>query len=298
MIELVDLMKKPSSPLVCMDDVNALKERRELYSGENFYFGFESSNYSFLNIINNHQPLGIKYGTVLAIYQRDVDGITFNLYWIDFSHKELIPLFNITGKPADVSLFNKILPFSFTESYLNRFSDEEKLSPADATTYQLMDALKQLTAGNWLDAEDYEKLKVAIKDIMSNSSCTITCADLLTLQQELTMMAGTVTAEDFVTPFCLSNCNPDLYVQELITRNPNTITLRKINNDNYPRIELIIPGADYTAVFEKQDPKLYLDLQNALTDTRQASCILREHFKSEVGEYLERQGVNALTLTL
>ena len=118
MILISDLIGHPSSPRNIYSNLNALAERRDLYEGEDFWFGFDSSNKNFLDIIGGQQPLAIKHGPILSLYQRSVEGEECRTYYIDVAAKKLHPIIRIQASTSQIHDLRALLPWSFRDTYL------------------------------------------------------------------------------------------------------------------------------------------------------------------------------------
>lgn len=300
MIEMNNLAFRSSSPLKNVQNLEALQRREDLYSPDNFYFGFESSNLSFFDIMNDHRPLAVKYGSVLMVYNQSVAGASFDLYWIDVQKKQLVSLINIKTKPQDNDLIEEIIPFEFKKPYFNHSRDDELIAEQPTSSqdplFFLAYTIEQLTIGVWPDNEQYQQLSGAIDEIQrkSYSNSEITCANLPLLQHQLHREEFAPSVEHFVTPYSLTDGNPDLGIGLLLKRHPVTITARIIN-DEYPRIELIIPDEieeeRYMAVYNTRDPELFSQLNEVLTDSKQLSALLKTHFPERIARYFAQQDI-------
>lgn len=271
--------------------------REDLYRQDNFYFGFDSSNNSYLNLINSYRPLAVKYGSVFMIYNHSATETAFDLFWIDNQHKQLVSLIQITTKPEDSHLMSTVLPCSFDRPYRRHF--DRLHQAADEVDNLLALWMERLTKGVWPNEEEYEQLieYLALSQGDLNKGSAITCANLPVLQQQLQNRKSTPDTDDFVTPYSLIDGNPDLDIDELLSRNPTTITIRKIN-DEYPRIEVIIPDEGqeerYMAIYKTKDPDLFVQLEEGLGDSKKLSSLLKEQFPERIGKYFSQQGIQSL----
>lgn len=296
MIELNELKRHNSSPLTLLGKHELMEQRRDLYSRENFYFGFESSNASFLDIIGNHKPLGIKYGPIFCLYHPTHNERSVELFWIEPDTKQLISLMTLKASAKDSGLVKAVLPFSFTSVYDECYQSEDEEIKPDSALYPLALVINQLTQGIWPDKTQYENLKKILTLIDKKMSATLTCIDLPAMEKSLVREKITPTADDFVSPLSLTNANENLPINVLLKLHPDTITLRLVN-DNYPRVEIHIPGKQvkihFEAVFKSEESQLFDDLSNSLADTKTASALLKTHLKDKLEEYFAEQGFDS-----
>ena len=295
-IGMLDL--HPSSPRAAYGNLGALAQRTDLYTGDDFYFGFASSNHTFLDIIGGHKPLAIKHGPIFSIYRHDVsDGYSCQTYYIDVKNKTLLPIIAIIAKPSAAGVFNRLLPWLFIDFYLQasmkssvvlEVSDEHEISPEE----MIRSALEQMAKNSWPDNDKLNAMGEAVATIASRENdLNITLVDLpkLSAQMKIEQMAPVV--DDFVAPYNPFYDNYRVDLDFVMENNPERITVRQVN-DQYPRIEVIIPGASagngYAAVFKKHDLALYNELQAALAQPKLISRLLVEHFPEIVSQYFTK----------
>ena len=163
MVGMLDMHS--SSPTSIFGDLAALAKRHDLYSGDDFYFGFTSSNHTFLDIIGGQQPLAIKYGPIFSIYRQDsVAGYLCETYYIDVKTRALLPIINIAAKPLAAGVFKRLLLWSFTDFYGQAADpsvqmDKPKESSIDHEE-MIPSVIEQLAKSRWPD----DDIKIKIRD--------------------------------------------------------------------------------------------------------------------------------------
>ena len=293
MVSLLDAHS--SSPLKIYKDLKALALRKDLYTGDDFYFGFDSSNHNFLDIIGGHQPLAIKHGPMLSLYRQGVDGYSYDAYYIDVNTKTLLPVINITAKPSDSATFTQMLPWSFIDFYLKASepSVSEKETVAKETkpsSEQMIQAmLEQLATSRWPEVRALSQLPSEVIALKSRvKDLEITLADLPALKQKVQDPVKKAGSNDFIAHYNPFFDNSRISIDFLKSSNPKQITVRKIN-DKYPRIEIIAPelpvDKHFSAVYESRSPAIYKSFQDCLGKPEEVTELLKEHFPEVLAHY-------------
>lgn len=286
-----------SSSLKTYSNEKELAKRNDLYTGDDFYFGFDSSNQSFLDIIGGKKPLAIKYGQTLCLYKQSLEGYSCTIYCIDPKERKLVPIISISAKPEDAFVFQKILPWSFTDFYLDRTQPTEKLESAKSNTahseYRIQDVIEKIITGQWPSDKRLEKLNSAILDLHSQcSNLKITVHDLKQVKELLHPEVPISDETNFITPHSPFHNNARLTIDFIKNQFPNQITVRFIE-DGYPRIEIIAPGLEndssYTAVYKSTSPRLYEQFKSSLSKPEELTSLLKEEFADMVDEFLLKQ---------
>lgn len=284
-----------SSPMSIYGNLRALAKRADLYSGDNFYFGFDSSNHTFLDIINNEQPLAIKHGPTLTLYQHSADEYFSTTFYIDVSTHSLLFIISIQAKESAYATFDNMLPWSFIDFYL-----QATIPPLEADTEQSVAArnapeqivqvmIEQVTTNKWPEKQVLELLPEAVKTInQRGQDIKINLADLKAIKDHA-LTLNKASSDCIVAPHNPFCDNIEVYIEDLQANHPDHITIRQIK-DNYPRIEIISPKSVqdeiYSAVYERTSPELYQSLQKALNDPGSLEQLLKLHFPTLVNAYL------------
>ncbi len=292
MIIMSELKAHPSSPTSAYGDLAALSKRTDLYKGDNFYFGFASSNRTFLDIIGGHEPLAIKYGPVFALYRRTLEGSECQIYYIDAKAKELIPVISMSAKPIATTILHQQLPWEFTNSYLSVAGGYGGALDTGSKPQEMIAAvIEQMANSTWPDDKVIEQLPKAIEELLSREEITMTLTDLSKLKQRMHVLGKVATDSDFVAAYNPFYDNVNVDISFLLRENSNCMTVREVN-DAYPRIEVIVPGLESAAIFEKNEPKLYQALRDALAEPLEISRLLREHIPETVSAYLAMHSID------
>lgn len=302
MISLSFLNLHSSSSVKIYENLNALAQRSDVYTGDDFYFGFDSSNQGFLDIIGGHRPLAIKYGPSFSLFQRDITGTRYEMYYIDVKNKCLLPIIRMSAKSQGLANIRQMLPFSFANFYTqslksSKSSDDEKDIEASSFEDDVHGVLEVLADNQWPSALQIEKMLAAIQAILSKDQhLSITVSDILALKAQMqTEIVKKACDEDFVADYYPFYDTARIDIDFLLERHKALITVREVN-DKYPRIEVIIPDTnkedEYQAVFKSKDADLYEQLRNARVDTKAMSALLKLHFHEKLEGFLSKQGIS------
>lgn len=291
-LNLID--RHPSSPMNIYNHIDALATRKDLYTGDDFYFGFDSSNHTFIDIIRANEPLAIKHGPTLSLYQRTNSGYSISMYYIDTNKQALRPVLTITAKPDALHTFRSVLPWSFTDFYLEMTESRPEVIGVESaeslsSEYMIESLIELLATNRWPDVELNSRLTEATNDIMErDKEISITLADLNQLKTQIELGNKKPDPECCVAPHDPFHDTPRLDQDYISEVNPNHITVRLIK-DRYPRIEIISPKSEgddsYTPVYEKSSPELFKSLHEALSDTQTLTELVTEHFPAVVATY-------------
>jgi hypothetical protein len=291
-----------SSTLRILKDINSLAQRKDLYTGDDFYFGFDSSNDNSVKIIRDRQPLAIKHGPIFSIFVNDADGCRYDAYYIDVKTKALLPVLSITAQTTAAEFVAQLLPWSFVDFYLQaRIPDTiepvpETITPEQAsqkselTPEKLIYNLIELLATNyWPDDAVLNLLPSAVTKLnVGRKDIAITLADMADLKQKMLSVAKNTGANDFIAPYNPFFDNLRISIDFLEQSNPKQITVRKIN-DKYPRIEIIAPGLPqgkhYQAVYESVSSELYNNLVLSLDNPQEVAELLSRNFPEIMKAY-------------
>ncbi len=293
MINISMLDSHHSSPTHAYGDMTALAKRVDLYSGDDFYFGFASSHRTFLDIIGGHQPLAIKHGPTLSIYQHDTAGYTCLMYYIDVKNQALLPVISMMSKSSFEGNFNRLIPWSFVSfypRYPHKPSADQDTTPGEESPEErICSVLETLAENDWPDNHLLSQLTMTIDELTSHESdLDIHCADLLELKTKMMIVPQKPSINTFVADYNPFYDNYKIDLDFIMDKNSEQITVRQVN-DAYPRIEVIIPkpdGWEYCPVFKNKTPALFSTLHAALDQPHNMSHLLREHFPEEVEAYL------------
>lgn len=294
MIPISLLAAHPSSPLGAYNNVEQLEKREDLYSGDDFYFGFNSSNHTFLDIIGVKQPLAIKHGPTFSLYQENVTGCSYSIYYIDSLKKALHPLMTISVEPGESYTVQQLLPWSFVDFYLHAtVSVTESVSPRGDTPTEeqiVRNTIAQFATNNWPNDQEILDLNRAITTLgTKNANIKITLADIKVLREKMTPEIPSTTNVDFITPYSPFYNNPRLTTDFFTEKFPERITIRVVE-DNYPRVEIIAPGLSnnnfFTAIYKKTSPELYEQFVDSQSKSEELSKLLQKEFPDIATDFI------------
>jgi hypothetical protein len=293
MLELSLLHKHPSSPTRIIGNLQALAERKDLYTGDDFYFGFDSSNHSFLDIIGNHQLLAIKHGPLLSFYREGKNDFHYAAYYIDVKNKTLVSLVDITAKADASLLFQQLLPWSFTDFYSqvtksssaaqssNKVIEETK--PKNTLLYSTMikEMIEKIATSYWPEESVLTTLPTAVKHLNTQmKDLTINLSDISSLKKEFNIINIKSNSDDFVAPYNPFYDNARISTDFLMLVNPQQITVRIIN-DKDPRIEIISPeeladGKKYRAIYKHTSSDMYDSFRDSIDNMSAIKALLKD----------------------
>ena len=300
MIDLSFLNLHPSSPVKILGNMDTLAKRNDLYTGEDFYFGFDSSNQSFLEMVGGKHPLAIKHGPTLSIYHQSIDGYHYEMHLIDYQAKALVPVIDIKAKPTEAAVFRSLLPFHLTDFYRNFYDKTGRRTEVDKVSVDnlarfISSSLESIVKTGKLSQENVERLPKVASGL---DACTVSLGNIKLLAAKSAQPRP--TSEDFVTAYDPFVSNARIEISELLKMNPSRVTVREING-NYPRMEIIIPGLaedkSCVFVFKSNEKDLYLQLQSALPEARIMQDLLNQHFPEQMTEYFANEGFSAGSVT-
>lgn len=306
MIRINELDRHHSSPSTDYADFEALAKRYDLYTGEDFYFGFASSNRSFLDIIGAHQHLAIKHGPILSIYRQDgALSYSCETAFIDPLRRELLPFMRLraeASEPTSSKAFRQLLPWTFSDSYVDSFvpsiSVDEKLSGTPESSVSKL--LEQLANNVWPNDHDISRFPLDIAAILeSTKGLSIDLVDLMTLKTRLMRPVMPATADNFMTPYDPFDDNVRVSIDELVIKNPTRITVRQVVGD-FPRVEIIIPGMSLSEkqvffVSKSEQNDLYHQFFESLTDSIAVQDLLMRHYPDQLSNYRIKHGFGLLS---
>lgn len=294
MIPISLLAAHPSSALAAYNNVEQLENREDLYSGDDFYFGFNSSNHTFLDIIGGKQPLAIKHGPTLSLYEENVAGCTYSIYYIDPLKKTVHPLMTISAEPGETYVVQQLLPWSFVDFYLHATVPiTESVTPSgnSPTEEQIVqNTIAQLATNNWPNDQEILNLNNATTALSTkNTNIKITLTDIKALREKMIPEILPTTNVDFITPYSPFYNNPRLPTDFFTEKFPERITIRVVE-DNYPRVEIIAPGLSnnnfYTAIYKKTSPELYEQFVESQSKNEELSKLLQKEFPDIATDFI------------
>jgi hypothetical protein len=291
MIPISLLAAHPSSPLGAYNNVEQLEKREDLYSGEDFYFGFNSSNHTFLDIIGEKQPLAIKHGPTVSFYQENVTGCSYSIYYIDPFKKTLYPLMAISAESGEIYSVQQLLPWSFVDFYLHAtVADTESVPPTPGEEQTIQNIMTQLVTNNWPNDQEILDLNHAISTLNTkNASIKITFTDIKALREKMIPEILPTTKVDFITPYSPFYNNPRLSTDFFTEKFSERITIRVVE-DAYPRIEIIAPGLSnnnfFSAIYKKTSPELYTQFVELQNKSEELSKLLQKEFPDVVTDFV------------
>lgn len=301
MIGIGRLDKHSSSPTAAYMDLAALTKRPDLYTGDDFYFGFASSNHTFLDIIGAREPLAIKHGPIFSIYRHDgADGYSCHTSLIDPFTKELLPLISMMAAPTNpsaASTFRQLLPWEFSDTYVDSFvppeAGEEKRELGPESTIFIV--LEQLANNNWPDAPQIRQLPEAIATILEKTKdLTIELSDIAAYRERFCIPSKAPKRDDFIAPYHPFHDNLRLSIDFIMSEAPSRITVRQVGGA-YPRIEVIMPGlpAKEAVIFvaKADQDALYRTYRDSLNNPKKMHELLIAHYPKQVEAYLLKQGL-------
>lgn len=269
--------------------------RSDLYTGADFYFGFDSSNHTFLDIIGDKQPLAIKYGPILSLYQSQVGSACCSIYYIDPRTATLHPILDIRATAQARSALQRIIPWSFDDLYLQAFQSANtkiETSPDSLPNEQslLTEALEQLAKLQWPSKRVMEQLPHVVSTITAdNPELTISLVDLEQLKNKVTTPQQPVHSTNFVASYNPFFDNARISVEFLVEQTPDHVRVRSIDGKD-PCIEIIIPGLPlaegYHSLYKSNAPGLYRLFTESLQDGETLTQLLKEQFPEPIQHYM------------
>lgn len=290
----------PAKILTQSNRFELLAQRPDLYLGEDFYFGFDSSNHNFIDIIEEQEPLAIKYGQTLSLYHYTANKTVYDLYFIEEKSRQLIPMINLEAHAIDNGLIKYLIPFEFVDLYERVYNKNDIVSGDEeySESEQIISLfLKKLLLGEWPTEKESVHFQKAIHDLESKTTCRCRLEDLQFIKTAR-QKPKEPNENDFVAvnPFY---DNARIELASLIRNNPECVTVREIKDNNYPRIEIVAPVIDvsdqYEIVFQKENPALFKELHHALEhgDTVNLSHLLKQHYPEKVQHYFSDIGLTS-----
>lgn len=288
----------PAKILTHPNKIKLLAQRSDLYHGEDFYFGFDSSNHNFIDIIEQQEPLAIKYGQTLSLYHHTSNRTVYDLYFIEEKSRQLIPMIKLEAQAIDNGLVKYLIPFEFVDLYERVYNkndivleDEEYSEPEQLISL----FFKKLLLGDWPTEQESRHFQKAIHDLENDTTCRCQLENLQWIRTSRQKQKEP-NENDFVAmnPFY---DNARIELASLIKNNPECITVREIKDNNYPRIEIAVPiinmSEQYEIVFQKENPVLFQDLHHALEhgDTTNLSHLLKQHYPEKIQHYFSEIGI-------
>ena len=301
MIGIGRLDMHPSSPTAAYMDLSALAKRPDLYTGDDFYFGFASSNHTFLDIIGAHEPLAIKHGPIFSIYRHDgSDGYACHTLLIDPFSKELLPLIKMTAAPTNpyaASAFRQLLPWEFSDTYVDSFVPSEAgVEKRDAAPESIIFiVLEQWANNSWPNDSKIRQLPEAIDTILAKTKgLNIELSDIAAYRERLCIPSKAPKRDDFIAPYHPFHDNLRLSIDFIMSQAPLRITVRQVGGP-YPRIEVIMPGLPTSKavifVAKTDQEALYQRYRDSLSNPQKIHELLITHFPEQVEAYLLKQGL-------
>ncbi len=256
-----------------------LAKRDDLYTGQDFYFGFASNNKNYFTIITEKLPLAIKYGATISIYTTNIEDHGFTTYVINYKTKTLELLFAI--KPVnteDVADFQSLLPWSFNKIYdigdmaIFKWQQQEK---------NIFHVIIENIAKFTINKSEIDKFQHELSNLSKKMSKVVFQQGQFNFSLLIPVPVETKPKlENFVAAYNPFYNNVNITFKFLLQQNYNMITIRNIiNDDNYPRIEIILPNTtEHYLIIGVEDVKNYSALQNNLYDTKFLSEYLIKHY--------------------
>lgn len=288
MIIINQLHRAPSSPLALFTaqkiDIESLAKRQDLYTNDNFYFGFSSSNQSFLQIMNNSGFLAIKYGPTLSLYQKTAKGSSGYIYYINTSTQTLDPILDFKASISEEVTLNLLVPWAFKDHYLDmtepHLEDASEI-PQTSPELAIQSLIEQISNNHWPDELISQAAGAALS--LKRKGVKITLGDLQGLKNKIVKQLLPPTHENFVNSGLI---NPALSIFDVMTEYPEHITVREVTGDD-ARIEIIVPSQpdEYIAIYLQSEPQRYAAFQATLNNTAVLSSLITELFPEMVNDY-------------
>lgn len=296
MITINTLNRHQSSSAKIYGNLVELAKRKDLFTGEDFYFGFDSSNHSFLDILSHQEPLAIKYGPIFSIYCRNAENSICDFYYINDQTEQLIPLMKFQADATAALVFNTLLPWNFTDLYLERFNPSVKQSRiADAMKTPILEntisaIIEKFANNSWLDDTSIHHFTTMVSELQAHEKAiSITLSpDFPIIAQKKQSCKKEASKADFVATYNPMYDNPRFDLDFIFDNNPSHVTVREMKG-KYPCIEILFPflsdEKSYQAIYERTDSELYHRIQANLCDSLELSKIVNERYPELVSEF-------------
>ena len=289
-----------ASPPRLLQNLAGLAQRADIYTGDNFYFSFAGSNQTFLEIIGQQEPLAIKCGPLFSIYNRTIQGSRCDIYYIDIKMKALLPVLCVTATPQASIVFSRLFPWSFADFSqigLEYPSSVKPLAAGFSPEEIISNFIEKLAEHTWPDGDHILRIVEATTAIVSREQgLTTTLCDLAVLKEQVLLKSEGPIVDNFIAPYNPLYDSVRLEIDSFLEKNPQQISVRQINDDNYQRIEVIAPGLPaeerYAAVYQQTDAILYHQLKASLTDPLLMSQLIGENFPKMVSLYFAKHALS------
>lgn len=297
-MKMISLLERhPSSPRSIYPNISALAQRADLYTGDNFYFGFDSSNHSFLDIIGGNEPLAIKFGPIFCLYDKTVDKISCSIYYIDVINKKLDLLVAMDSPPNDSLTIPSLVPWSFVDTY---FQSEEWEPPLEEEKKELTDKqkiqmiLEQFALSEWPDEEHLHLLK-QLSTIAPQLK--IQLGNFAEIEKIRFIPPQKPTRTHYIAPYNPFYDNEQTRINFIRKNTPSHITLRHIKSA-YTRIEIIAPGLSeehsFKGIYKNRSKELYQSVLQSLKQPEQLAKLLELHFPAIASDFLALHSLGSL----
>lgn len=290
----------PAKILTQPDKITIMAQRTDLYCGDDFYFGFDSSNHNFIDIIDLQEPLAIKCGHTLSLYHDTSHTTVYELYFIEEESRQLIPVIKLESQAIDSGLIKYLIPFEFLDLYERTYNKNDMTTGTreySASEQFISLFLTKLLLGEWPTKKESIHFQKAVYDLQTDTTCRCQLEDL-----QLTKMSRQKHKEANENDFVAINPfydNPRINLASLIKHNTECVTVREIKNHHFPRIEIVVPvmniSEQYEIVFQKENPVLFKNLHHALEqgDTTNLSHLLKQHYPEKIQHYFSEAGITS-----
>jgi hypothetical protein len=161
----------PATFLANSSKLELLAQRADLYQCENFYCGFDSSNHNYLDIIEQREPLAIKYKQTFSIYHYTSTKTTYDLYFIDEKSRKLLPLIKLEVQAVDNGLLDYIIPFEFVDLYEGVYQINDSDGAFSETEKHIALFLQKIVHGEHTTENESVHFQRAIEELEKNTTC-------------------------------------------------------------------------------------------------------------------------------
>tara|TARA_Y100000588_G_scaffold394379_1_gene514540 strand:- start:2718 stop:3566 length:849 start_codon:yes stop_codon:yes gene_type:complete len=270
MIILATLNRLESSPIEYADNNALLEKRADIYGGNNFYFGFNSSKMNFIDILNQYHQIAIKYFSTLTILRRGNDHAEICLYHINPSDQKLSLLASIKSDNKEAIM--AICPFSFAKDPF--FCPTDPPQRVFKTIQNIL--LNIIKSPLIVDMARLKELSAALKETKDFNLVSIQQTD----GSELSQMSNNAPPSSSTT---IANYlpildNDDITPAQIADINKNQITVRRLH-DSLERIEVIDATSDdnnhsVMSIYKFKQPELFEQITANMEDKNKLSQLI------------------------
>jgi hypothetical protein len=168
----------PATFLANSSKLELLAQRADLYQSENFYCGFDSSNHNFLDIIEQQEPLAIKYENTFSIYHYTSTKTTYDLYFIEEKSKKLLPLIKLEVQAVDRGLLDYIIPFEFVDLYERVYQKNDSDEAFSDMEKVIALFLKKIVDGEYPTENESAHFQRALNELEKETTCKVRVENL------------------------------------------------------------------------------------------------------------------------